>query len=186
MKARRFRYAAVLLLPLWFGVGLSRAENDPGFSPGLGEEADSAEVDKWNLDIFPDGRGLPKGFGSAVSGKKVYEIQCLQCHGPEGAGDSADELAGAMHSLTDDPPDKTIGTYWPYATTIFDFVRRSMPLHAPGSLSNGEIYSLTAYLLFLNGIVDEDDIIDAATLPAVEMPNRYGFINNYEKTGRKR
>lgn len=105
----------------------------------------------------------------------------MSCHGLDGTGDSADELAGAAHSLTDNPPDKTMGTYWPYATTIFDFIRRSMPLNALGVLNNNELYAITAYLLHLNGIIDEEKGINANTLPKVKMPNRDGFINIYQK-----
>ncbi len=148
--------------------------------PNLGKPVNHAVVEKWNRDVFPNGEGLPKGTGTAIKGKKIFEQQCLSCHGVEGTGGSADELAGAQHSLTDDPPDKVIGNYWPYATTIFDFIRRSMPLHAPGKLSNDEIYALTAYLLVLNGIIDKDYDINKITLPRVEMPNKDGFINSFK------
>ena len=149
--------------------------------PNLGKPASSKLIKLWNMDIFPDGSGLPIGQGTAISGKKVYQKHCLSCHGVDGTGDSADELAGASHSLTDTPPDKTIGTYWPYATTLFDFTRRSMPLNAPGVLNNNELYSVTAYLLHLNGIIDKDEIINANTLPKIKMPNHNGFINIYNK-----
>ena len=148
-------------------------------SPHLGQPAGKALVKQWNRDIFPNGKGLPEGYGTAKSGKIVYQTHCLVCHGFEGSGDSADDLAGAMHSLTDNPPDKTIGTYWPYATTVFDFTRRSMPLNAPGILSNNELYAVTAYLLFLNGIIEELEVMNKKTLPKIKMPNRKGFINIY-------
>jgi mono/diheme cytochrome c family protein len=144
--------------------------------PYLGEPASEDLIKNWNMDVFPDGEGLPKGSGDAEKGKQVYEAYCLSCHGVEGTGGSADELAGARHSLTDNPPDKTIGTYWPYATTIFDFTRRAMPLNAPGSLSHDQLYAVTAYLLYLNGIIKETDIMNAETLPEVKMPNREGFV----------
>lgn len=149
--------------------------------PNLGKPASSKLIRQWNMDIFPNGKGLPKGQGTAISGKKVYHKHCLSCHGVDGTGASADELAGANHSLTDMPPDKTIGTYWPYATTLFDFTRRSMPLNAPGILSNNELYAVTAYLLQLNGIIDKDKVINAKTLAEIKMPNRNGFINIYKK-----
>ena len=149
--------------------------------PNLGKPAPSKLIKQWDIDIFPSGKGLPKGQGTAVSGKKVYQTQCLSCHGVDGTGDSADELAGASHSLTDTPPDKIIGTYWPYATTLFDFTRRAMPLNSPGSLNNNQLYAVSAYLLFLNGLIDKDDIINANTLPKIKMPNRNGFINIYQK-----
>ncbi|MGJ0491252.1 c-type cytochrome [Methylobacter sp.] len=144
--------------------------------PYLGEPAPEDLIENWNMDVFPDGEGLPEGSGDAEKGKQVYEAYCLSCHGVEGTGGSADELAGARHSLTDNPPDKTIGTYWPYATTIFDFTRRAMPLNAPGSLSHDQLYAVTAYLLYLNGIIKETDIMNAETLPEVKMPNREGFV----------
>lgn len=150
-------------------------------TPQLGKPASKQLIQQWNMDIFPNGKGLPKGKGNAIQGKKVYTKYCLSCHGVNGSGDSAEELAGAMHSLTDNPPDKTIGTYWPYATTLFDFTRRSMPLNNPRSLSNNQLYAVTAYLLHLNEIIEEDTIIDAHSLPKVTMPNRHGFINIYQQ-----
>jgi cytochrome c len=150
-------------------------------SPNLGQPTHDSQVKIWNRDIFPDGDGLPSGSGTAIKGKIVYENHCQMCHGVDGTGDSADELAGAQHTLTDDPPDKIIGTYWPYATTIFDFTHRSMPLHAPGILSNNELYAVTAYVLFLNGIVDKNQVLNKKTLTEIKMPNRNGFINSYYK-----
>ena len=155
---------------------LAQADN----SPRLGKTAPQNLEKNWNLDVFPDGTGLPLGSGTAVQGKKVYQQYCLSCHGVDGTGDSADELAGAKHGLTDSVPDKTIGTYWPYATTIFDFTRRAMPLNAPGVLNNDQLYAVTAYLLYLNHIIKETEIINANTLPKVKMPNRSGFINSYQ------
>lgn len=149
-------------------------------SPNLGKPAPQALEKNWNLDVFPNGAGLPIGSGTAAQGKKVYQQYCLSCHGVDGTGDSAEELAGAKHGLTDSVPDKTIGTYWPYATTVFDFTRRSMPLNAPGILTNDQLYAVTAYLLYLNHIIKETDIINASTLPKVKMPNRDGFINSYQ------
>ena len=145
-------------------------------SPKLGHPASPQEIAAWSMNVFPDGRGLPPGRGTAVEGKNVYDGECASCHGPNGLGGSADELAGGQHGLTSPSPDKTIGTYWPFATTIFDFVRRSMPLHAPGSLSDDQLYAVTAYLLHLNGIIDEQTEMNATTLPWVKMPNRDGFV----------
>ena len=167
----------VLFIILLVSVFNSQAQQS---SSGLGQQASKRMLKTWNLDIFPDGWGLPGGQGNAVAGKKVYQQYCLSCHGVEGSGDSAEELAGAGHSLTDNPPDKTIGNYWPFATTIFDFTRRTMPLNAPGTLSNKQLYAVTAYLLYLNGIIQEQDVMNARTLPKVTMPNRDGFINDYQ------
>lgn len=144
--------------------------------PGLGTAASPQAIAAWSMTVFPDGRGLPEGRGTAVDGKPVYEKYCASCHGTKAEGGSAEELAGARHGLTDASPDKTIGTYWPYATTLFDFVRRSMPMEAPGSLSNDQLYAVCAYLLYLNGIVHETFELNASTLPRVNMPNREGFV----------
>lgn len=151
----------------------------------LGNPASLAMIKRWNIDIFPNGKGLPKGQGNAIIGKKVYEQHCLSCHGVEGMGNSAEELAGASHTLTDNPPDKTIGTYWPYATTLFDFTRRAMPLNSPGILNNNQLYAVTAYLLYLNDIISEDKAINAHTLAKINMPNRHGFINVYQSEEKK-
>lgn len=166
-----------LLIALFLCSPFIMAENN--LSPQLGIAVSQRLVQQWNRDIFTDGEGLPPGKGTAVFGKKVYQQHCESCHGTNGTGSSADELAGAQYGLKDDPPDKIIGTYWPYATTLFDFTRRSMPLNAPGSLTINELYAVTAYLLFLNGLVDENTIINQQTLPAVKMPNRDGFIDFY-------
>lgn len=148
-------------------------------SPQLGKPAPEALIAQWNRDVFPDGAGLPSGQGDAKAGKAVYQQFCQSCHGVDGTGASADELAGAKHGLTDNPPDKTIGSYWPYATTVFDFTRRSMPLNAPGSLNTNQLYAVTAYLLYLNGLIKDTEIMNAKTLPLVKMPNRDGFVGAY-------
>ena len=152
--------------------------------PGLGRPATPAEISRWDREVAPDGTGLPPGKGTAREGEGVYEKQCLSCHGKDGLGDSGDQLAGARKGLTSDYPEKTIGNFWPYATTLFDFIRRSMPMTAPQSLSDDEVYAVTAYLLYLNGIIGENDEMNAKTLPRVKMPNRNGFINVYKKEKR--
>lgn len=144
--------------------------------PRLGAPASASDIAAWSLDAFPDGRGLPSGKGNAVAGAAVYERHCVACHGAKGTGGSGGELVGGKHGLKDASPDKTIGNYWPYATTLFDFVRRAMPLNAPGSLSDDEVYAVCAYLLYLEGIVPENAEMNAATLPRLEMPNRAGFV----------
>ncbi|MDO8846154.1 MAG: cytochrome c [Methylicorpusculum sp.] len=149
-------------------------------SPDRGQIASSDLIKQWSYDVFPDGEGLPEGQGNATQGEAIYSQHCETCHGLKGEGGSAEELAGAMHGLTDNPPDKTIGTYWPYATTLFDFIRRSMPLSAPGSLTNNQLYAVTAYLLYINRIIKSEDEISAKTLPRIIMPNNKGFIDVYE------
>ena len=155
--------------------------------PALGQPVSKQEIAPWDIGIMPDGEGLPKGSGTAKQGRAVYEKHCASCHGPEGSGGTADQLAGAKMGLTSDYPEKTIGTYWPYATTLFDMTRRSMPTNAPGTLTNDEVYAVTAYLLYLNRIIGEKDQMNARTLPKVKMPNRDGFINVYEleKAGKR-
>jgi len=157
------------------GIEYPRADG-----PMLGEKASAQAIARWDIGIMPDGTGLPEGSGDATRGRQVYNTQCIVCHGPDAMGASADQLAGANNGLTGDYPEQTIGSYWPYATTLFDMIRRSMPMTAPGSLSDDEVYAVTAYLLYLNGVIAEDEVMDASTLAKIVMPNRDGFINVYE------
>ena len=142
----------------------------------LGQPVTATEVARWNGDVFPDGRGLPPGRGLAPAGEVLFRPHCQICHGASGRGASAEELAGSSEPLTSETPDKTIGSYWPYATTLFDFIRRAKPMGAPGSLSADEVYAISAYLLQINGVIDAAQEMNAGTLPAVRMPNRDGFI----------
>ncbi len=169
-------YAILFLL-----LGILPAVEAETRTPHLGKAVNEQLIRQWNWDIFPNGEGLPQGKGDALAGKTVYQQYCLSCHGDRGEGGSAEELAGAEHGLTDNPPDKTIGTYWPYATTLFDFIRRSMPLNAPGQLNNNQLYAVTAYLLYLNDIIDQTDVMTAKSLPRIKMPNQEGFINCYRQ-----
>lgn len=148
---------------------------------GLGLLVSERDLAGWNIDVTPDGAGLPPGSGSVTLGKQVYENQCAACHGLKGEGKPADALVGGHGSLkgagaNGKPPLKTIGSFWPYATTVFDFINRAMPYNAPQSLKADEVYAVTAYLLHLNGIVPADAVLDARTLPQVRMPNRDGFV----------
>ena len=143
---------------------------------GIGKTATADEIAGWDIDIRPDGKGLPAGSGSVEDGEMMYEEKCASCHGSFGEGVGRyPVLSGGEGTLTEDRPDKTVGSYWPYATTVFDYVRRAMPLQSPGILSNDEVYAVTAYILHINGIVDEEASMNATTLPAVKMPNREGF-----------
>lgn len=144
-------------------------------APSLGEPLAAAEADAIDFTVLPDGSGLPAGAGDVRRGGAVYAAHCLACHGDEGQGAGNDRLVGGIGTLASDTPVKTVGSYWPYATTVFDYVRRAMPYNAPGSLSNDEIYAVTAWLLYANGIVAEDFVAAADTLPGVEMPNRGNF-----------
>ena len=153
--------------------------------PELGRPAPDRLVESWNLSVFPDGRGLPQGSGSVAEGKRIYNQQCVACHAERGAGGSGDRLANAEMGLTEEYPQKTIANYWPYATTLFDFIRRSMPMHSPGSLNNDETYALTAYLLSLDGIIDDNAVLDRQTLSKINMPNEDGFIRIWPDSDNK-
>jgi cytochrome c len=148
-------------------------------NPKLGEAVTPGEISGLGLTILPDGDGLPDGSGTAAEGALVYQQNCLACHGTGGKDGPNDTLVGGQGSLTTDHPQKTVGSYWPYATTLFDYVNRAMPYPAPGSLSNDEVYAVTAYILYLNEIVGENDRLDANTLPEVRMPNRENFVWAY-------
>jgi S-disulfanyl-L-cysteine oxidoreductase SoxD len=146
-------------------------------APKLGQAATPADLAAWNISIAPDGVGLPPGKGTSAQGEAVYAGKCLGCHGEKGAGRPNDVLVGGAGSLAaGQTPVKTVGSYWPYATTLFDYIRRAMPYNEPKSLSNGEVYAVSAYILALNGVIGADDVIDAQSLPKVKMPNRDGFI----------
>ena len=131
----------------------------------------------WDISIGPDGAGLPPGDGSPQQGEAVYAAKCLPCHGEKGSGKPNDQLVGGLGTLTGDRPAvKTVGSFWPYATTLFDYVRRAMPFNAPRSLSNDELYAVCAYILQLNGIIDDSAVMNAQTFAKVQMPNRDGFV----------
>jgi len=145
--------------------------------PGLGRIATPDEIASWDISIGPDGAGLPPGRGTPKQGETVYAEKCVACHGEKGAGKPNDQLVGGQGSLSGDQvPVKTVGSFWPFATTLFDYIRRAMPLNAPKSLSDDEVYAVSAYILRLNGIIGEADAMDAQILPQVQMPNRDGFI----------
>lgn len=144
-------------------------------TPELGEPVDAATLAEIDFTVLPKGDGLPEGSGTAVEGAAVFRANCIACHGEAGAGGINDTLVGGHGSLASDRPQKTVGSYWPYAPTLFDYVRRAMPLQAPGTLTNNEIYAVTAYLLHLNGVIGEEIAMSAETLPLVKMPNRDGF-----------
>src|SRR5262244_1328227 len=152
-------------------------QSPAGKPPALGTAVSAEEVARWDISIPPSGAGLPKGSGTARQGLKVYEEKCQYCHGVKGAGKPADALAGGIGSLGTAKPVRTVGSYWPYATTLFDYTRRAMPTTNPLSLSSDEVYAVTAYLLYLNGIIGENEVMDARTLPQVKMPNRDGFVD---------
>jgi cytochrome c len=146
-------------------------------TPSLGRVATPEEVAPWDISIGPDGVGLPPGSGTAKQGEAIYAAKCGACHGEKGGGKPNDQLVGGQGSLAGDRPAlKTVGSFWPYATTVFDYVRRAMPYNESKSLSNDEVYAVVAYILNLNGIIADDDTMDQQTLRKVKMPNRDGFV----------
>jgi len=153
----------------------------PQKAPSLGTAAPAEEVAQLDISIPPTGQGLPPGGATARQGATLYAAKCASCHGAQGGGKPADALVGGIGSLATERPVRTVGSYWPYATTLFDYIRRAMPLAKPLSLSNDEVYALSAYILYLNGIVAEDEAMTATTLPLVRMPNRSGFIDAWEQ-----
>jgi cytochrome c len=148
-------------------------------TPALGESVGGAEIARWDISIPPSGEGLPKGGGTARQGAAIYQAKCQACHGEKGTGELADPLAGGIGTLASRTPVRTVGSYWPYATTLFDYVRRAMPLTNPLSLTDDEVYAVSAYVLFLNGIIGADVAVNAQTLPRIKMPNREGFIGDW-------
>jgi S-disulfanyl-L-cysteine oxidoreductase SoxD len=149
----------------------------PNGQYGFGHPATTEEIAGWDIDIAPDGAGLPPGSGTVQEGKELYDRIGAKCHGAKGEGGDAPALVGGIGSLGTDTPMKTVGSYWPYATTLFDYIRRAMPADKPQSLKPDEVYALCAYLLYLNDIVPEDAVMDAQTLPKVVMPNHAGFTS---------
>jgi S-disulfanyl-L-cysteine oxidoreductase SoxD len=156
---------------------LAAAAGARGETPGLGQKITEADIAAWDISIMPDGSGLPPGKGTAAEGAKVYAEKCAACHGDNGKNGAAPG-AGPMVGGPIDRIEavKTIGNFYGYSTIVFDFIRRAMPFNEPRTLSNDEVYAVTAYLLALNKIIGESDAMDAQTLPKVKMPNRDNFI----------
>ena len=153
--------------------------------PELGRPATPEEIARVDISIAPDGATLPPGSGSVAQGAEVYAAQCVACHGERGGGgEGLVQLTGGLGSLTSDEPVKTVTSFWPHASTVFDYIRRAMPLQAPQSLTNEEVYAVTAYILSVDDIVPPDAVLDAETLPEVEMPNADGFIAWWPEPGR--
>lgn len=146
--------------------------------PNLGKPITPAEIASWDLSILPDGTGLPPGGGTPAEGAKIYAEKCAACHGENGKGGRNAALVGGAPIRNMDSA-RTIANFWPYATTIFDFTRRAMPWQQPRTLTDDEVYALTAYILALNKLIGENDVMNAQTLPKVRMPNRDGFITRF-------
>jgi S-disulfanyl-L-cysteine oxidoreductase SoxD len=156
---------------------------------GFGHAATPQQIAAWDIDVRPDGKGLPPGRGSVGEGARIYAEQCAVCHGKQGEGARYEALAGREPSdfrFAQDPKlrdKRTVGNYWPYATTLFDYINRSMPQAVPGSLKPDEVYGVTAYVLFLNGLLAQDAVLDAQSLPEVVMPARDRFVPDDRRGG---
>lgn len=148
----------------------------------FGKKAKAEEIKGWNVDVRPDGQGLPKGSGSVAAGEELYDAQCSFCHGAFGEGEGRwPALAGGMGTLNTDEPHKTVGSYWPYASTLFDYINRSMPYFNPKTLTADQTYAITAYVLYLNEIVDEDFVLSKENFSTIKMPNEANFYPTEEE-----
>jgi S-disulfanyl-L-cysteine oxidoreductase SoxD len=173
MPLRKPRVAAFAVLAL---VCATQAHAQSRY--GVGRPATPAEIAGWNIDIDRYGNNLPPGNGSVSHGHEVFDQQCAACHGAKGEGGVGDRLVGGQGTLATPKPVKTVGSYWPYAPTLFDYIRRAMPQNAPESLSNNDLYAVSAYILNLNGLLPADATLDARTLSAIKMPNRHMFVDD--------
>jgi len=172
MSMSRNLLALLVVAAPWGFAGADEA-------PRLGEPLSADEVADHDFVVLPDGTGLPAGSGTARAGAAIYATHCLACHGQRGTGGINDVLAGGQGTIDGAEPVRTLGSYWPYATTVFDYIRRAMPYQEPGVLGDDEVYAVTAYLLYINGIIAIDDRMDADSLPAVSMPNSGNFVWAY-------
>ena len=161
---------------LWAGETTDR--QDRTHSYGIGQAATDQDIQAWNIDVAPTGEGLPPGQGTVQEGALLFAARCAVCHGATGREGPMDRLVGGVGTLASQQPIKTIGSYWPYATTLYDYIHRAMPFSAPQSLSPNEVYSIVAWLLHQNGIIAKDLVLDAQSLLAISMPNRHGFVQD--------
>ena len=176
-------FLGVLSLSLTLGAfpAISSAASGYGGPYNFGTPATEADIAMLDIDAMPDGRGLPAGSGNYETGKQVYTAKCMACHGADLGGvkgTGAAALIGGRGSLASGKPKKTVESYWPYASTVFDYVKRAMPFNAPGSLSDDEIYAVVAYVLGEARIFDKSATLDAKSLPMIDMPNKDGFISD--------
>ena len=168
------RWHNLLVSMVIAAAGVASQAQSPTY--GLGKAPTGEEVRAWDIAVGPEGKELPPGQGTAKEGATIYAQQCAGCHGPTGIEGPFDRLVGGQGTLNTSRPVKTVGSYWPFATTVWDYINRAMPTDRPGSLTPDQVYALTAFLLYRNGIVQESDVMDAQSLPKVRMPNRDGFV----------
>ncbi|HEY4924729.1 MAG TPA: cytochrome c [Roseiarcus sp.] len=173
----RDRLRARAALAALFALTAAAATADERY--GIGRAATPQEIAGWDIDVAPDGAGLPPGHGAVREGEAIFAEKCAGCHGAHGEGKPMDQLVGGFGTIFEAKPQKTIGSFWPYATTLFDYVRRAMPFDAPQSLTPDQVYAVSAYLLYLNHLIAEDAVLDAASLPKIKMPNRDNFVSAY-------
>ena len=174
--------AGLVALCLLAGVSMAHAQK-----LGLGTPATPEQIKGWDIDVRPDGHGLPPGKGTAAQGEEVFQTNCATCHGEFGEGkDRWPTLAGGQGSLKHDRPEKTIGSFWPYASTVFDYVKRAMPFGNAQSLSDDEVYAVTAYLLQLNDVIKDPNFeLNARSIRDIKMPNADGFYVDDRETAEK-
>jgi len=173
-------YSWVSGLSAWLAVGVLLVGAGLAQSPKykVGRAPTEEQIKAWSISALPDGTGLPEGKGTALEGRDVYDRRCSECHGNKAQGADAGALVGGQGSLATAKPLKTVGSYWSHATTLWDYTNRAMPFDTPGVLTNDQVYAVVAFVLFLNGIVEEDAEMNSETLPKVEMPNRDGFVKD--------
>ena len=168
-----------LCIALLVLAGLAGGAPAQAQSPyGIGRPATPTEIAGWNIDIDRYGNNLPSGSSTVSHGHEVFDQKCAACHGARGEGGVGDRLVGGQGTLATAKPVRTVGSYWPYAPTLFDYIRRAMPQNAPQSLSNEDVYAVSAYILNLNGLLPADATLDAGTLSAIQMPNRAMFVGD--------
>jgi mono/diheme cytochrome c family protein len=173
MRTHEFGFVMLAMMAVGFCVP-AQAQNHYG----IGRAATPAEIAGWNIDIGRDGENLPAGSGSVSHGHEIFDQQCAACHGAKGEGGVGDRLVGGQGTIATPKPVKTVGSFWPYAPTLFDYIRRAMPQNAPQSLGNDDVYAVSAYILNMNGLLPADATLDAKTLSAIKMPNRNMFIGD--------
>ena len=183
---KQIKFVSLFSILSIFQLSIVVAESGYGGPYGFGTPASPELIKKWDIDVMPDGRGAPPGSGSYEEGKTVYLQNCAACHGIDlnkpTKGTGAAHLIGGRGSLASGTPKKTVESYWPYASTVFDYVKRAMPFHAPGSLSDDQVYSIVAYILAEGNIISKNTKVSASNIGKIEMPNKDGFIW-YDKGG---